>query len=66
MPGRSSEVDVSKHYKTSIPGLNRRRVKAIRVYWEDEPPTDIGRARLTGIFKAIRLGFAEMEKGPVE
>lgn len=62
----NDEVDVRRRHKTSIPGLNRRHVSSIRVYWDDKPPTDISRERLAGIFKALRLGFAEMEKGPVE
>lgn len=50
------------HWETGVPGLQQRHVKSVRVDWEDAPPKYIVELRLADIFRAMRLGFEQMDE----
>lgn len=49
---------------TGVEGLRRRHVKSVRVEWEDKPPGFVAEQRLADIFRAMRLGFVQMDEEP--
>jgi len=58
-------VEVStkpRGWQSSDPGLRRRHVKSIRVYWDDKPPSFIRAARLVDLFEAMRVGFEAQDR----
>ena len=60
MPNQSEETH--EYWETGIDGLQQRHVKSIYVDWDDKPPKFVAKLRLKDIFKAIRLGFEQVEQ----